>query len=234
MIHTFDCQGAARIAETSVSSPGQTVSPPRTTVSGLTWKAARPSGLSASAALGIVRGMRTRDAAWLPLILWGLACGGPAAPPASPETVADASDAKAPATGDADAAPVNSDSPASDKPSSSSPASDQDVTAILQLVVDDPELDRYLHLAEPGRFPLQISGEHLPSGMKLVKATEPVKVVAGPKSKKDAVLMITEIDVHGDKATVRYRYDVEGIRGNVTLAKVAHGWELKNSRLVEH
>jgi hypothetical protein len=40
--------------------------------------------------------------------------------------------------------------------------------------------------------------------------------------------------VQGDKATVRYRYDVEGIRATVTLARVAHGWELKNSRLVEH
>ncbi len=178
--------------------------------------------------------MRTRDAAWLSLILLVLACGGPAAPPASPEPVADAPDGKAPAPGDADTAPANSDSGAGDKPASSAPASDQDVTAILQLVVDDPELDRYLHLGQPGRFPLQISGQHLPSGVKLVKATEPVKVVDGPKSKKDAVLVITEIDVQADKATVRYRYDIEGIRGNVTLAKVAHGWELKNSRLVEH
>ena len=177
--------------------------------------------------------MRTRDAAWLLLFLSSLACGGPAAPAASPAPAADAPDAKEPAPADPDA-PAKADAPASDKPASGAPASDADVTAILQLVVDDPELDRYLHLGEPGRFPLQISGERLPSGMKLVKATEPVKVVAGPKSKKDAVLAITDIEVQGDKATVRYRYDVEGIRGNVTLAKLAHGWELKNSRLVEH
>ncbi len=101
-------------------------------------------------------------------------------------------------------------------------------------MVDDPELDRYLHLAEPGRFPLQLSGQGLPSGLKLTKATEPVKVVDGPKSKKDAVLVVTEIDVRGDRASVRYRYDIESIRGNVSLSKLAHGWELKNSRLVEH
>ena len=64
--------------------------------------------------------------------------------------------------------------------------------------------------------------------------SEPVKIVDGPKSKKDAVLVVTEIDVQGDRATVRYRYDIESIRGNVTLAKTAHGWELKSSRLVEH
>jgi hypothetical protein len=73
-----------------------------------------------------------------------------------------------------------------------------------------------------------------PSGLGLMKSAEPVKIVDAPKSKKDAVLVITELTAEGDKATVRYRYDVEGIRATVTLAKSAHGWELKNSRLVEH
>jgi hypothetical protein len=48
------------------------------------------------------------------------------------------------------------------------------------------------------------------------------------------VLVISEIEIKGDKATVRYRYDVEGVRGTVTLSKTPHGWELKNSRVVEH
>jgi hypothetical protein len=177
--------------------------------------------------------MRTRIAAWLPLISLLGACGGPAAPAASPDTPAESPDtAKAADTSDADGA-SKADTPA-DKPVASAPASDEDVTAILQLVVNDPELDNYLHLGEPGRFPLQLAGERLPSGLKLIKSTEPVKIVDGPKSKKDAVLVVTEIDVQGDRATVRYRYDIESIRGNVTLAKAAHGWELKNSRLVEH
>jgi hypothetical protein len=175
--------------------------------------------------------MRTRIAAWLPLIVLAVACGGPAAPAASPEGPVE--DKKAPAT-DVEAPADSSEAPPSEKAAASAPASEQDVVAILQLVVDDPELDRYLHLGEPGRFPLQLSGERLPTGLKLIKATEPVKIVDGPKSKKDAVLVITEIDVQGERATVRYRYDIESIRGNVTLAKTAHGWELKNSRLVEH
>lgn len=179
--------------------------------------------------------MRTRAAAWLPLMSLVLACGGPAAPAASPETQPDAPDAaKQAESGDGDGSPAKTDAPAGDKSSTSAPATDEDVTAILQLVVNDPELDNYLHLGEPGRFPLQLAGEHLPSGLKLIKSTEPVKIVDGPKSKKDAVLVVTEIDVQGDRATVRYRYDIESIRGNVTLAKAAHGWELKNSRLVEH
>jgi hypothetical protein len=178
--------------------------------------------------------MRTRNAVWLPLILLAWACGGPAAPAASPEAPRETSEEKA-ASSDPEAEPAKAESSAAiDKPVSSAPASDADVGAILQLVVDDPELDNYLHLGQPGRFPLQLAGEKLPSGLKLVKATEPVKIVDGPKSRKDAVLVVTEIDVQGDKATVRYRYDVENIRATVTLARAAHGWELKNSRLVEH
>ncbi len=156
-----------------------------------------------------------------------LGCGGAAAPPESPADVP----ASAPAGEAASAAPAPEDMASA---GTDAPASDADVNAILQLVVDDPELDSYLHLGTPGRFPLQVAGEKLPSNLKLVKSTEPVKVVEPPKSKQDAVLLFTEIDVRGDKATVRYRYDVEGIRATVTLSKSAHGWELKNSRLVEH
>lgn len=175
--------------------------------------------------------MRTRDVAVAccsSFVVLALACGGTAPPPEAPATIAAES---APTEAVEGAGP----SPSTEKPSgASAPLSEDDMRAILQLVVDDPELDHYLHLGEPGRFPLQLAGEQLPSGLKLVKSTEPVKIVAGPKSKKDAVLVVTELTAEGDKATVRYRYDVEGIRATVTLAKSAHGWELKNSRLVEH
>ena len=179
--------------------------------------------------------MRTWPIASSLLILLALACGGPSEPAASPEPPAEDGNAVAAAEGEGDAAKPEGSSDG-DKPQAASAgsASDDDVNAILQLVVDDPELDSHLHLGTAGRFPLQVSGDALPSGLKLVKATEPVKVVGPPKSKKDAVLVFTEISVQADKATVRYRYDVEGIRGTVTLAKTPHGWELKNSRLVEH
>ena len=184
--------------------------------------------------LATVPAMRSRFAAWLPLVGLAVACAGPATPAASPETAADSAvHATAPAV-EPEAPAEKGDAPTSQRVAAGAPASERDVAAILQLVVDDPELDRYLHLGEPGRFPLQLSGERLPSGLELIKATEPVKIVAAPKSKKDAVLVVTEIDVQGDRATVRYRYDIERIRGNVSLAKTAHGWELKNSRLVEH
>jgi hypothetical protein len=178
--------------------------------------------------------MHTCKAACSSLFVFVLTACGASSPPAQSAPSA-ASEAPAPTTEDSGTPEANSAEPSADaKASSGAPASEDDVNAILQLVVDDPELDSHLHLGEPGRFPLKISGDRLPSGLKLVKATEPVKLSEPPKSKKDAVLVVTEIDVQGDRATVRYRYDVEGIRATVTLAKTAHGWELKNSRLVEH
>jgi hypothetical protein len=177
--------------------------------------------------------MHTCKAACSSLFVFVLAACGGSTPPAESAEPAASEAAPPVAEGATDEAKPAEPSDGA-KASSGAAASEDDVSAILQLVVDDPELDSHLHLGEPGRFPLKIAGEKLPSGLKLVKATEPVKLSEPPKSKKDAVLVVTEIDIQGDKATVRYRYDVEGIRATVTLAKTPHGWELKNSRLVEH
>jgi hypothetical protein len=114
------------------------------------------------------------------------------------------------------------------------PSQGDDVHAVLQLAVDDSELDQYLKLGEPGRFPLKIAGSAVPQNIQLTKATKPVVVTTPPSSKKEAVLVITEIDIKGTDASVSYRYDVEGIRGTAYLKKTPHGWELTRSRVVEH
>lgn len=112
--------------------------------------------------------------------------------------------------------------------------SSNDQQAILQLVIDDPELDPFLKLGEPGRFPLKLSGSAVPQGLELMKSTKPVEFVAAPKDKKDPVLVVTSFEVEGKSATVSYRYDVEGIRGTAYLKKGELGWELARSRVVEH
>lgn len=172
-----------------------------------------------------------RTPSWLAKASWvsfALACGAPATPPETAVVEAPAGEVAT------KAAPAASTSAESGEKVAAAPATEDDINAILQLVVDDPELDSYLHLGTAGRFPLRVSGDKLPSNLKLVKSTEQVLVVPPPRTKKEAVLVFTVIDVQGDEATVRYRYDVEGIRGTVTLSKSAHGWELKKSRLVEH
>jgi hypothetical protein len=114
------------------------------------------------------------------------------------------------------------------------PQQGDDIHAILQLTVEDAELDQYLKLGEPGRFPLKIAGSAVPQNIELTKATKPVVVTTPPSSKKDAVLVFTQIDITGTDASVSYRYDIEGIRGTAYLKKTPHGWELTRSRIVEH
>ncbi|HEY3498864.1 MAG TPA: hypothetical protein VGK73_29435 [Polyangiaceae bacterium] len=164
-------------------------------------------------------------------------------PPAEAESPADESSessdpgegAKAESAADPDenvreAGTIKSDPMAAAQPAGPS----DDRVAVLQLAIDDPELDPYLKLGEPGRFPLKISGSSVPSGVELTKSAKPVEVVGAPAKKTDPVLVITSIEISGSSATVGYRYDVEGIRGTAYLKKGARGWELSRSRIVEH
>jgi hypothetical protein len=177
------------------------------------------------------------------VLVCSVACGGgnkeAASPTDSESMIAESEAAEKTGSGDEGAddsvrkAAGTPDAKGGPPPAGATQSAD-DATAVLELVVNDPELDPYLKLGEPGRFPLKISGSALPAGVKLVKATEPVQVVSGPKDKKDPVLVFTEVDISGKKASVRYRYDIEGIRGSANLTKGQYGWELTNSRVVEN
>jgi hypothetical protein len=168
-----------------------------------------------------------------------IACGGSATPKAeAPEpatTEAAPKEAEPAASDDAKSSPAaKSDEPAGDGASNGKGASENELQTVMQLVIEDAELDKYLHLEEPGRFPLKMSGKDLPSGIALTKAGQPVKLVDGEPAKKDAVLVITKIDIEGPDATVGYRFDIEGVVGTAHLKKASYGWELKSSRIVEH
>lgn len=167
--------------------------------------------------------------------IWGLAligCGSGATPPAASPT-----EPKSPSEATTEPSSESPAKPAADTAkdeSQGSATSAEELTSILQRVIEDDELDKYLKLTLPGRFPLKIAGSDLPSGIALIKGTKPVAIVPVPDSKKDAVLVLTTVEISGKEATVAYRYDVEGIRGTARLKKGERGWELKNSRIVEH
>lgn len=112
-------------------------------------------------------------------------------------------------------------------------ASNEDVRDVLQLVIDDDALAPYLHLDRPDRFPLRVAGTVLPQGIELTKATKPVVVVAPAEAEKKPTIVFTEIQVSGDDASVRYRYDVEKVRGSSTLKRRDGHWVLVRSRVSE-
>jgi hypothetical protein len=170
-----------------------------------------------------------------------MACGGRGGSPEVPDEVPPSGARESPAGtsgGESEAggepAGASSTSPEAEgqrAPDEAADVSSEDLTKILQLVLDDEELSAFLKLSEPGRFPLKLAGKDLPSGV--AKGGKPVEIVDGPKSEKDAVLVITKLEIAGSTATVAYRYDVEGIRGTSRVTRGPSGWELKSSRIVE-
>jgi len=169
----------------------------------------------------------------LPCVCLIAACGGaPAKSAVDAEADAD-SDATAQGDAPGDGAsegPTESAAASTESESAATPASKEDVQAVLQLVIDDEELTPYLHLERSDRFPIRIAGE-LPPDLALTKATQPVQIVDAAEAKGKPVIVFTEISVQGESASVRYRYDVEGVRGSATLSKRDGRWVLARSRV---
>ena len=161
------------------------------------------------------------------------ACGGAATPePAEPTSEAAPDTDSEPAA----ASEAPSDAPSEAAPVGASGEANTDVAQVqevLQLVLDDEALNPYLHLEQPDRFPLRVATRNLPPGIELVKATKPVVLVDKPDAEKKPVLVFTEVEVKKDTASVRYRYDAEGIRGACTLERRDGRWILKKSRVAE-
>lgn len=177
---------------------------------------------------------------WIwPLVVCVIGCGGGAAPAASPEGSGEQpGEPEAPAAPEATPAEGASASDGAGEKGApgdgvAAAASKEDLQKILQLVLDDEALEPHLHLGQPGRFPLKIAGSVLPQGVELTKATKPVVVVAEGDAKDKPVIVFTEITADAAQATVRYRFDAEGIKGSATLRKGEFGWELASSRVVE-
>jgi hypothetical protein len=152
------------------------------------------------------------------------------------EAATDGSDA---AQEEGDSADHADDSAAADDARGAEPVAADDVQAVLQLVIDDDALQPFLHLEEPGRFPLRIAfGAEVQntSGIALTKMTKPVEVVDGGAASdpKAPAILITALSVEKDRARVTYRYKVENVHGTASLAKTKTGhWELVNSTLTE-
>jgi hypothetical protein len=166
----------------------------------------------------------------LAVLVVGCGAKEPARSAATPEPKAETSVESAPA------APSKKElAAAQESPASAAPASPTDLRDVLQAVIDDDALTPYLHLEQPNRFPLRVSGHDLPKDVQLTKATKPVVLVDDPtREPKKPVLVFIEIEIKGDEASVRYKYDVEKVRGFATLNKPYGRWAIKQSRVAEH
>lgn len=109
----------------------------------------------------------------------------------------------------------------------------KDLEAVLQVLLSDPGLLDKLHLKQPGRSPLKLSGDQLPAKLGVIAGSHEVKVVPAPKTKKEAVLVFTKVERTGTQAKLFYHYDIEGLEGRATFALKDGRWDLSANRLIE-
>lgn len=168
------------------------------------------------------------------LLLCG--CGGGAAAGGEPAT-AEKADEPAETTTAEKPAPKSAAGGESPAPAESEEATvaleGKDLEAAMQALLSDQELLDKLHLKQPGRSPLKVSGEKLPAKLEVIAASHNVKVVPEPKSKKEAVLVFTKVERTGTQAKLYYRYDIEGLEGRATLNLKDGRWELSANRVFE-
>jgi hypothetical protein len=98
-------------------------------------------------------------------------------------------------------------------------------SAVLQAVVDAPQLDKYFHADKrPERSPLRIvKGPWYEDDMRVQKFGKAVVFVPAD-APGGTVLEIGELTVSADSAQVTFVYAAEGITGNATLQKTGGGW----------
>lgn len=164
-------------------------------------------------------------------------CGG-TTPPAEEPDPAQAQEERADVTEPTSDEPADDgavESPAADSESaaSSTTLTDDELRDVIEQVLQDPGLDRHLHLDVRGRLPLKISGPGLPAKLEVTKGSYHVKVVDGPKDAKDPVVVFTRIERDGDAVRLRYRFDVEGISGSAVVFRKDGAWTLGSNRVIE-
>jgi hypothetical protein len=182
--------------------------------------------------------------AGLILAALALSCGGGAAGSPEPATSQAVADPPAQQDEPAVAPEPTSESPETDAPGdtaggdSDAPAATttpegDTLKAAVQALLDDPDLGNYLHLDKPGRLPIKVAGAALPSKLDVHKGGRVVEVVKEPDSPKAAVLVFTRVEQQGNLVRLRYRYDIEGIRGSATVARKDGRWLLTSNRVLE-
>ncbi|ROZ69376.1 hypothetical protein [Ramlibacter sp. WS9] len=107
-------------------------------------------------------------------------------------------------------------------------------SAVLQAVVDAPQLDKYFHADKrPERSPLRIvKGPWYEDDMQVQKFGKAVVFVPAD-APGGIALEIGELTVSADSAQVAFVYAVEGIAGTAKLQKTGSGWVVQTMTVRE-
>lgn len=118
------------------------------------------------------------------------------------------------------------------------PVADEQREAVLQAVIDSPELAHYYHEGtHPERVPLvMLHNEHVPRTLHLKKFGKPVRILSEDEirsEKVEAFLRVVSLEIEESQARVVAEYPIEGIRLTTTLKLVNDAWQAAETSLVE-
>lgn len=107
--------------------------------------------------------------------------------------------------------------------------------AIFQVVLDIPELELYWHVGEaPDRSPLLVLVNDItPAELALIKFDEPVQILASEEIGERPYFEFRSLEQAGNRASVSFAYDVEGVIGTVELELTEGLWIVLEQSLAE-
>lgn len=106
-------------------------------------------------------------------------------------------------------------------------------SAVIQTILDYPKLEIFLHPNVEGRVPVLISGQMLPSRVRIVKYGRDVLRMNLSETEGKPVIIFDELTITSSESKVRLRYPAEGIHASFTLTKKSDLWTVERVQITE-
>jgi hypothetical protein len=109
-----------------------------------------------------------------------------------------------------------------------------ELSKIIQLVIDLPALQGFLHPKVTDRVPLIISDKLIGKELKLSKFDQPVLILSKEEIGNKPYIEITKMVIQNKLAYIEFSYPIEGVVGRVNIKQTSKlAWLVENSKVVE-
>jgi len=112
-----------------------------------------------------------------------------------------------------------------------------DVEAIIQSILDLPELQQYFHADLPERLPLKlVQNEFVSDTLHLNKFDKKIRIASLASFEKDGVkdyLIIEELSIKNKSVSFSLKYPIEGVVAEGKLVKAAGEWSVRKHLIYE-
>lgn len=112
-----------------------------------------------------------------------------------------------------------------------------DKKKLIEMIINQPELDMYLHPEIPGRIPLTIvKNKYIDSAYFMKKFNKPIRFVSLEEAKINSIRNYIEITqykfISGTQILVEFIYPIEGLVCNIRM-KYDKGWKIVEYEIIE-